>query len=276
MIVWSPSSWTLWKTCPAKYRIKKLERWRRPDIKEDRNSAKLAVPGLVVDKLLQFWLHRNQFDDKSWLGENFDMVWSLVCNEIHPEWWCEEESDGAREETRVGLNNAIRMLEELELGRYDLHIQPTFFEKITEDFSIAGSADLLMVEKQSQHALLVDFKNAHRRENITKDQLIIYQIGLNKKNPLNIVKAGYLMYNPRLVQWKWFRLGIAQENKLLEKLSQATIEVSQGKFDYIWNNFTCTRFCDVRFSCEMFQQLHKNRASELHPTARRLVLRAKS
>ncbi len=30
MIIWSPSSWSLWKQCPAKYRIKQVERWKFP------------------------------------------------------------------------------------------------------------------------------------------------------------------------------------------------------------------------------------------------------
>ncbi len=86
MIIWSPSSWDLWKNCPAKYRIKKVERWLRPDLREDSQFAKLAIPGIVVDKMLQFWLHRNQFHDKCWLNQNLDMVWSMVESEIKPKW----------------------------------------------------------------------------------------------------------------------------------------------------------------------------------------------
>lgn len=275
MIIWSPSSWSIWKSCPAKYRIKKVERWQHLGNKQDSQSTKLAVPGLVVDKMLQFWLHRNQFNDKSWLDQNFDMVWSLVGNEIQPEWLCEEESDGARADTQRGLHTAIRMLDELMLERYDIHIQPAFFEKINEHFSIAGAADLLLIEKETQRTLLIDFKNAHRRENITKDQLIIYQIGLNRKSPLNIIKAGYLMYNHRVADWKWFKLSKDHENKLLEKLSLATEEVRQNKFDYNWNHYTCTRFCDVRFSCEMFLQFN-NKMIKLvpPPNAKRFILKA--
>ena len=275
MIIWSPSSWSMWKSCPAKYRIKKVEKWQHLGNRQDSQSAKLAVPGLVVDKMLQFWLHRNQFNDKSWLNQNFDMVWSLVSSEIQPEWWCEEESEDARSETQRGLNTAIRMLEELILEQYDIHIQPTIFEKITEQFSIAGAADLLLVEKETRKAVLIDFKNAHRRENITKDQLIIYQIGLNRKSPLNIVKAGYLMYNHRVEDWKWFKLSKDHENKLLEKLSLATEEVRQNKFDYNWNYYTCVRFCDVRYSCEMFLQFN-NKMVRLAPSpnAKRFILKA--
>jgi hypothetical protein len=254
-IIWSPSSWDLWKTCPAKYRIKKVERWQRPDLKEDSNFAKLAIPGIAVDKMLQFWLHRKQFDDKGWLTQNFDMVWSMTENEIKPRWISDKEIDEVKAETITGLLTAVRMLEELVLDNYDLRIQPTFFEKITEDFSIAGSADLLMIEKITQKALLIDFKNAHRRQRITKDQLTIYQIGLNRKEPVNIVKAGYLFFNPRLEQWKWFKLGKDHENKIIDKLIDATTEVQNQTFEYAWNHYTCTRFCDVRFYCEMFQQL---------------------
>jgi len=264
MIIWSPSSWELWKTCPAKYRIKKIEKWQRPNLKEDTHYAKLAVPGLVVDKMLQLWLHRKKFHDKVWLNDNIEMVWSLVENEINPRWTCEEEIQTIKEETWSGLNTAIRMLEELDIDKYDLWVQPTFFENISTAFSITGSADLLMVEKTSGNGLLIDFKNAHRRARITKDQLTIYKIGLTKKASFNIAKAGYLLYNPRVEEWKWFKLSKAIENKLLERLAEATEDVISQQFDYKWNYFTCTRFCDVRIHCEMFQQLigRKTRTEE--------------
>ncbi|MGA2624235.1 MAG: PD-(D/E)XK nuclease family protein [Bacteroidota bacterium] len=255
MTVWSPTSWNLWKTCPAKYRIKKVERWQRPDLKEDSEFAKLAIPGLVVDRMLQFWLHRKRFADMRWVNENIGMVWSMIESEIHPQWSTTEEIRSVKEETWQGLRTAIRMLEELHIEEYDLRIQPTFFEKITASLSVAGSADLLLVGKNSVDAVLIDFKNAHRRERITKDQLVIYQIGLKKKTPYNFTQSGYLMFNPRLEQWKWFKIGTPHEEKMIEKLALATEQVLQQKFDYTWNHFTCPRFCDVRFACEMFQRI---------------------
>ena len=51
MIVWSPSSYALWKQCPVKYKIKKIERWEKPNRKRDHHLMRLVVPGLVVDQL---------------------------------------------------------------------------------------------------------------------------------------------------------------------------------------------------------------------------------
>jgi hypothetical protein len=171
---------------------------------------------------------------------------------------------------------AVRMIDELVPENFHLHIQPTFFENITDKYSITGSADLLMTEKTTGESILIDFKNAHRRTRITKDQLLIYQIGLKCKMPLNIVRAGYLFYNPRLEQWKWFKLGPTYEEKMLAKLAQATEEVRQGKFDFIWNNFTCPRFCDVRFSCELFQSISGKHPKGIEDSdCKRIVVRRK-
>ncbi len=235
--------------------MKKLEKWEHPKLKEDAQYAKLAVPGLVVDKLLQLWLHRKQFNDTAWLSENFDIIWSMVQQEKQPKWLSSQESNAARRETTQGLETAVRMLNELRLDQYDLLIQPSFFEQIMPEFSVAGAADLIAIEKMSRDALLIDFKNAHRRERITKDQLLFYQIGLRPRSSFKIVKAGYLLYNPRLEEWKWFCLTEEHEERLVEKLIIATSEVLERKFDYRWNRFSCVRFCDVRFSCEMFQRL---------------------
>lgn len=274
MVVWSPSSWSLWKSCPAKYRIKKVERWRRPDLREDTEFVKLTIPGIVVDKMLQLWLHRNQFSNKTWLDDNFDMVWAMVNSEVKPTWSSAEEVRRIKDESIKGLFTAVRLLDELHLEKFELYIQPSFFEKMTEEFSITGAADLLLIEKGTTNGLLLDFKNAHRRQNVTKDQLILYKLGLTRTMPLNITKAGYLMFNPRLEQWKWFKMHKVFEDQLLEKLSLATQAVNQRQFDYRWNYFTCARFCDVRFSCEMFQQLMGKRVPFNPPaTSKRFVLK---
>jgi hypothetical protein len=262
MIIWSPSSWALWKSCPVKYRIKNLERWQHPELKEDQTFAKLAIPGLVVDRVLQFWIHRNQFEDKQWLQDNFEMFWTMVLSEIKPK-WSELESIAIKKETQLGLRSAIYMLEELDLSQYDWLVQPKFFEKVTDDFSIAGAADLLLVEHDSTNAILIDFKNSHSRERLTKDQLLFYQIGLKKGTPYSFIRSGYLMFNPRLEDWKWFKIDERHEQKLIKSLSEATAKVINEEFDYKWNQFSCPRYCEVRFGCMMFQKLlSKNRFKE--------------
>jgi hypothetical protein len=273
MIIWSPSSWDLWKKCPTKYRIKKLERWQHPDLKEDTTYAKLAIPGLTVDRILQFWIYRNRFNDKTWLEDNFEMFWQMVLNEIKPK-WSELESIAIREETILGLKTAIHMLEGIELQKYSLLVQPSFFEKITDEFSIAGSADLLLIEPDSNNAILIDFKNSHSRERLTKDQLLFYQIGLKKSVPYNFIRSGYLMFNPRLEEWKWFNLtNEVHEQRLIAKLTEATVKVNQAEFDCRWNHFSCARYCEVRFGCPMFQKLlGRNRFREFEKVSKNEVL----
>ncbi len=255
MITWSPSSWELWKQCPAKYRIKRVDIWKQALPKEDRSLAKLAVPGLVVDRLLQLWLCRQQFDDTTWLDDNFEMIWNLVSQEHQPKWASSGETELSRCETIGGLKIAVQMLREFNLSEYSIHTQPSFREQITSEFSIAGSADLLLVNKASNEATLIDFKNAHSRERMTKDQLLIYQIGLERTRSLIFKRCGYLLFNPRLQEWKWFTFTPDHKAALIEKLSQATRLVEKQEFDYNWNHFSCTRFCEVRFACEKFQQL---------------------
>jgi hypothetical protein len=254
MVIWSPSSWALFKQCPYKYKIKVVERWQHPELKFDQTFAKLAIPGLTVDRVLQFWIHRNQFDDKKWLQDNFDMFWRMVLNEIKPK-WSELESIATKEETQLGLRNAIQMLEQINYSSYSLLVQPNFFEKITEDFCIAGSADIILIEPNSTKAILIDFKNSHSRERLTRDQLVIYQIGLKKSTPYLFLKSGYLMFNPRLEEWKWFKLDERHEQKIIDSLTEATAKVNKGEFTYRYNNFSCSRYCEVRFGCPMFQKL---------------------
>jgi hypothetical protein len=200
------------------------------------------------------WIHRNQFDDKQWLQDNFQMFWRMVLNDVKPK-WSELEAIAVEEETKMGLRSAIRMLEEFDLQKYTLIVQPNFFEKITEEFSIAGAADLLLVEHDSNKTILIDFKNSHTRERLTKDQLLLYQIGLKKCTPYSFIRSGYLMFNPRLSDWKWFKMNEQHEKRLIDKLIEATAKVKKGEFDYRWNHFSCLRFCEVRFGCAMFQKL---------------------
>ena len=254
MIIWSPSSWDLWKKCPTKYRIKIVERWQHPELKLDQTFSKLAVPGLTIDRILQFWIHRNQFDDKQWLQDNFEMFWRIVLNEIKPK-WSELESIATKEETQLGLQCAVHMLEQLGYSNYSFVVQPNFFEKINDDFCIAGAADLLLVEPNTTKAILIDFKNSHSRARLTKDQLLFYQIGLKKCTPYLFVRSGYLMFNPRLEEWKWFKINEKHEQCLIDKLSEATVKVNNGQFDYRWNYFSCPRYCEIRFGCPMFQKL---------------------
>ena len=145
------------------------------------------------------------------------------------------------------------MLKELSPEKYSLFPQPSFFEQVTDDFALTGSADLLMGDDSTNEAILIDFKNAHSRERMTKDQLVIYQIGLERTTQYTIHKAGYLLFNPRLRQWKWFDLRSHYREKLLCRLKEATEELLKGEIAFNWNHYTCTRFCDVRFACDMFR-----------------------
>jgi hypothetical protein len=179
----------------------------------------------------------------------------MVTNELGSRWSSLAEESFIKEESLTGLTTAVRMLRELDLERHTIMVQPGFIERISPEFGITGAADLLLVPPGKAAATLIDFKNAHRRERMTRDQLVIYQVGLTRKLSITIEKAGYLLYNPRIKDWKWFRISHSQEQKYLLKLAEATEEVKLGHFDPRWNHFTCVRFCDVRFSCEVFQKL---------------------
>jgi hypothetical protein len=183
------------------------------------------------------------------------MVWRMVSSEVAPQWTHPFEEEDIRDEATQGLATALRLLHDLHLSEARLLIQPGFMERIDNEFGITGAADLLILPRDQQPGTLIDFKNAHRRERMTRDQLVIYQLGLTRKLSISIEKAGYLLYNPRIEAWKWFRISQAQEQKYLKRLAEATEEVKAGHFDPRWNHFTCVRFCDVRSSCEVFQRL---------------------
>jgi len=187
------------------------------------------------------------------------MIWSMVTAEISPT-WSKEEKVVTKKETIVGLGNAVKMIDGLELAKYRFITQANFFEKLNDDVAITGAADLLLIEKTRNIGILIDFKNNHSRPRVTKDQLLIYQLGLESKLSLEIERGGYLMYNPRLNSWKWFKLYPVHKQRMVEKLIHASELVSKKEFDYRWNRFTCLRFCEVRFSCELFQS-HIKKAS---------------
>jgi hypothetical protein len=254
MQIWSPTSWSLWKECPRKYQLRKLERVQTPFTDRDPVLANLSIPGLFVDRMLQLWLHRREFEDLDWLQENSEMIWRMISSEAVPRWSSASEEETIKHEAMAGLATAVRMLRELLLEDDKLLIQPGFMERTTPDFGITGAGDLLIVRADTS-ATLIDFKNAHRRERMTRDQLVIYQVGLGRKLGIKIDRAGYLLYNPRLECWKWFRISPAQEEKYMRRLAEATEAVKAGRFEPRWNHFTCVRFCDVRFSCEVFQRL---------------------
>jgi hypothetical protein len=255
VILWSPSSWSVWKECPHKYYLLKTNGMGTPFAEKDPALCRLALPGLFVDRMLQFWLHRAIFVDTKWLTENSEIVWRMVSTELGSRWSNLEEESSIKEESLTGLDTAVRMLRELDLERHTIMVQPGFIEGISPEFGITGAADLLLVPPGKAAATLIDFKNAHRRERMTRDQLVIYQVGLTRKLAITIERAGYLLYNPRIEDWKWFRISHAQEQNYLLKLAEATEEVKAGHFEPRWNHFTCVRFCDVRSGCEVFQEL---------------------
>jgi len=257
MIVWSPSSWNLYKQCPAKYKIMKVDRWVKPRKNEDNTYARLAIPGLVVDKLIELWIYREEYDNLEWFDDNFEMIWSMFADHKIKTNWMPQELESTRSETLAGLDNAIRMLRELKLEEYSICPQPNFFESITEKVSITGSADLLLAHNVSEEVLLIDLKNAHSRNgrSVTKDQLLIYQIGLQKLLGISVDRAGFLFFNPRVNDWKWFKLSATREQQIIEKLEEATRCVEEEYFPEKWSSFGCEKFCPVRMSCSMYRSM---------------------
>lgn len=256
MIVWSPSSWALWKQCPMKYKIKKINRWTEPKRKKDHFLMNLAVPGLVVDRLIQLWFYRNKLEDCIWFEDSFEMIWNEVYHQTHPRWENDTQLNNARNETWEGLKNCVEMLYSLDLPTYSIFPQVSFFEPIEDKpFALTGAADLLLVSKQNDTAILIDLKNAHYREKVTKDQLIIYKLGIEQSWGIHINQVGYLLFNPRVKDWKWFTISPAIQNKLINNIAKATLQVQNEEFDYKWNFYGCPRFCDARFSCDKFQKL---------------------
>ena len=150
----------------------------------------------------------------------------------------------ARHRTRHYYANVI-----VEILSYEINAKSRCF--LMENFAARNR----LVDKSTNEATLIDFKNSHSRERVTKDQLVIYQIGLEKSRDVKISRGGYLLYNPRLQEWKWFKLYDGFRRQLLQRLAEATEDVQRKEFPHKWNSFTCMRFCDVRFSCEMFQSM---------------------
>lgn len=100
-------------------------------LERDPVLAKLSVPGLFVDRMLQFWLHRGLFDDSKWLAENSEMVWRMVSSEVRPRWSDPREEEALKADAVQVLGTAVRILTELELEGQKIPVQPSFAERIT-------------------------------------------------------------------------------------------------------------------------------------------------
>ncbi len=256
-VIWSPSSWALWKTCPEKYRLKKFERWSDPYRKTDKTLAKLAVPGLVVDKIMKYWLYRNDPDDIDFFDHlTFAMFWESVIDAKKPFWSSDAELEVVWDETWQGLQNAVKLLRSLDLHKYHTFPQVWFHEKLTEGVEITGAPDLMLRNKETGECLIIDFKNSHSRNNrLTGQPLYLYLMGLEKATGEEFSKVGYLYFNPRINGWHWYNVYDSHKEALTRKLEAATQDVLDHKFEYKWNAFSCSRFCEVRFSCQIYQDV---------------------
>ena len=104
IITWSASSWEAWKRCPLKFKIR-ADKWSKPQMKRDRRSAVYAIPGLVVDKLFELWLHRGQYKDSKWLHENFEMVWNMMLANRKPKFKDDKECQELMKQVKASVTS---------------------------------------------------------------------------------------------------------------------------------------------------------------------------
>lgn len=257
-VIWSPSSWALWKKCPESYRLGKLERWSDPYRKKDHSLAKLAVPGLTVDKILQYWFHRNDPDDLEFFNhENFSMFWEAVIYRQRPYWSSDDELKLIFEESWQGLQNAVNLIRSLDLHQYDTYPQVWFHERLSDTVEITGAPDLMLRHKGSGECMIIDFKNSHSRNNrLTAEPLYMYLMGLEKSLGEQFSKLSYCYFNPRINGWHHYRVYESKKKALIKKLEIATNQVLEREFKTKYIEFSCSRFCSVRWSCPTYQSIH--------------------
>jgi hypothetical protein len=252
-IMWSASSWATWKQCPHKLFLRE-QKWSRPGEKRDSRMAVMAVPGLVVDRLFELWLHRREFTNTAWLRENFDLVWEMVVGKARPKWSSEEERVCIKGQTQRSVTILYKLLHEHQLLNKEMGIQTEFHEPVAEGISVAGAIDLWTVRPNGAMVVL-DFKNFGSNSHRSVDQLHFYAMALKRVFGREPEEAGYVCFHPAYAGYRKVALRQCDRNKLLSRIAKATIAKRSDEFPMKYSYVTCPRFCDVRFACEKFRSV---------------------
>lgn len=248
--MWSASSWATWKTCPLKWKIKS-EKWANPHTKSDTRMAVFAVPGLVVDRLFELWLHRRDFEDFEWFEDNFKTVWRLVESKYKPKWTNEDEVKSTKLQTWRSLRVLFDLLHKHELLNETMGIQTEYHELIDEGISIAGAIDLWTVRPDGK-LIVVDFKNFGSNTHRSIDQLHFGAMALERILGSTPAEAAYVCFHPSYAGYRKVPLRAADRNKLMARLKRATKDRVTGKCPAKYSAYSCPRWCEVRFACDHF------------------------
>jgi hypothetical protein len=250
LTLWSASSWATWKQCPLKFRIKNA-RWENPEFRSDTRTAVMAVPGLVVDRLFELWLYRDDFEDLDWLKGNFAMVWAMIRDKRKPKWLNADEEERIRQQTQRSVLILFDLLHKHDLFGEKRGIQTDFHMKVSPRIAIAGAIDLWVIRRDGK-LVVVDFKNFGSNSNRSIDQLHFYAMALEKLLGRIPEEAGYVCFHPAYAGHRNVVLRPCDRNKLMVRLERATEQRAAGFSAAKYNEFLCPRFCEVRFGCAEF------------------------
>lgn len=250
-VMWSASSWATWKQCPHKLFLRE-QKWSRPGEKRDSRMAVMAVPGLVVDRLFELWLHRREFTNATWLRDNFELVWQMVGEKTRPKWNSDEEHACIKGQTQRSVTVLYTLLHQHQLLNEQMGIQTEFHEEIAEGISVAGAIDLWTTRPDGA-VVVVDFKNFASNSHRSVDQLHFYAMALKRLNGREPDEAGYVCFHPAYGGYRKVTLRECDRNKLLARIAKATTAKRAGEFPAKYSYVTCPRFCEVRFACDKFK-----------------------
>ncbi|MCZ7645817.1 MAG: PD-(D/E)XK nuclease family protein [Planctomycetota bacterium] len=263
--MWSASSWATWKMCPFKWKLK-AEKWGRPRSKTDTRMAVHAMPGLVVDRLFELWLHRREFQDFAWLEANFSMVWNLVESRQKPKWQHEAETAYVQRQTWRSVGILFDLLHKHRLLNAEMGIQTDYHEEIATGISIAGAIDLWTILPNGK-LLVVDFKNAGSNSRRSVDQLHFGALALGRLLGREPDEAAYVCFHPQCAGYRKVILRDCDRKKLLARLARATEARKAGTCPAKYSAFSCPRWCEVRFACPTFLARIKSKNSSAEQRA---------
>jgi hypothetical protein len=253
-LLWSATSWATWKQCPLKLRLRE-EKWSYPQASADGNClSALAVPGLVIDRLFELWLHRREFDNIEWLHTNFEMLWALVESKSRVKWLRPIERERTYAQTKRSVNVLFELLHQHQLLNKEMGIQTEFHEKIGSEIVIAGAIDLWTIRRDGT-LVVVDFKNFGSYGHRSVDQLHFYAIALKRILGREPDEGGYVCFHPAYRGYRKTELRQCDRNKLMVRLARATAARRAGEFPAKYNYIACPRYCEQRFRCELFKKV---------------------
>lgn len=244
IVVFSYSSYSLYKKCPAMYKMSKI------DHVQDKEDDSFTIPGRVVHKAAENYLKGDSsfFEKDKIKGDllSWDGTPRVDLKKAYG------NLSKVEEFTQRCAENLLNFLQIRDILHKE-HFSELWFGSwkeplmLSDTLGIQGAGDLVeVISPDTRTAILYDYKATWSDKNLNKDQLILYSLALELGLNINIMMSSFFL----LPANKHVYITINQESKreLKERLQVAADNILQG-------NFPCTpgdhcKYCVGHVTCK--------------------------